>query len=137
MDRIHRSNNVIVRGIPEIDGETNAQKQADEQTVMSLIKSVIPNDQEFRVISITRLGKATPGRSRLSKVVLDSPATVKKLVRHRFNNGIFFNMDLTQYQQNKAYTVRTEFKRRRESGEENIRLRYHNGIPKIVTAKNN
>ncbi|KAJ3650687.1 hypothetical protein Zmor_012762 [Zophobas morio] len=136
VERIHRSHNVIIRGVPEYQGEAAQQKQADEEIVMNLIKSAIPSDLGQSVLNLTRLGKLIPNRCRIIKVEFNNPNIVKKLIRHRFGNNIFFNTDLTRLQQNRAFAVRKEFKRRRDNGENNIRLRYYNGMPKIVETKN-
>lgn len=54
----------------------------------------------------------------------------------RSTNGIYINRDLTRIQQSKAYATRQKFKGRVNNGEKDIRLKYHNGIPKIVKIKN-
>ena len=46
------------------------------------------------------------------------------------------NRDLTARQRNIAYLVREEFRSRKENGEGNIKLKYTNGVPKIVNIVN-
>ncbi|KAJ3664459.1 hypothetical protein Zmor_000022 [Zophobas morio] len=136
MDRIYRSNNVIVQCLQEPHGDDVQRKRADEDAVKNLIGPVIEGNQEYQILSVIRLGKPNQERSRMVKVVLNSSAVVKKLVRHRFSNNIFCNVDLTPRQQTKAYAIRKEFRSRRNNGEEDIRLKYTNGVPKIVSTKN-
>ena len=136
VERMKRSTNVVIRGIPECQGTIAQQKEADGLTVKNLIKLVIPDDSEYNILNIVRLGKANSTRSRMIKVMFNNSTTVQKLVRHRFNNNVFFNLDLTRIQQEKAYTIRKEFKRRCDNGEKGIRLKYNNGLPRIVEEKN-
>ena len=46
--------------------------------------------------------------------------------------NLYLNRDLTPRQQNISYLVRSEFKQRKQSGENDIVLKYENGIPKII-----
>ena len=91
---------------------------------------------DLRIVNVTPLGQVIPNRSCIIKVEFNNPKIVKKLVRQHFSNNIFVNTDLTQLQQNKAFAVRKEFKRRRENGENDIRWKCYNGLPRITETKN-
>jgi regulator of replication initiation timing len=134
MERIRRSTNLIIQGVPESRSNDALQSKAEDiQCVENLIGTAISNITEYKIVNISRLGSVHDNRPRLVKVAFDSAYTVNKLVRHRCSDkNIFFNRDLTVSQQNQAYNVRKEFRRRCDNGEENIRLKYENGIPKIV-----
>lgn len=132
VERLRRSNNVIIRGIQE----TNDGKEEDGNAVKTLVSSVIPEIQNLQIVTATRLGKYNPSRSRPIKVTFHDSSVVHRVLRSRPKKGIFINKDLTRMQQNKSYTIRKEFRNRLENGEKDIRLKYYNGMPKIVEGKN-
>ncbi|KAJ3660945.1 hypothetical protein Zmor_005371 [Zophobas morio] len=85
MERIRRSNNVVISGIPEPEGATlEEKKNSDKLTIKNFILSVIPTFTDDHIISVFRLGQNNNNnRSRLIKVVFDSPMIVNKLVKRR------------------------------------------------------
>lgn len=135
IERIQKSNNIIIRGLPETAGDPGDQEQQDYDTVVNMLSSVV--DGHNHVVTVFRLGKFTSDRSRprLIKAEIGNPAVVKKLLRHKPGNGVYLDPDLTRSQQNIAYSVRKEYRDRRAGGED-IRLRYRGGVPEIVSSKN-
>lgn len=136
IERIRRSNNIIVRGLPEFTGDSSHQEQHDYRTVVNMLSSA--TDGQNHIVAVSRLGKIAGDRSRprLVRVEIGNPAIVKKLIRHKPGNEIYIDPDLTRIQQNKAYSVRKEYRDRRGAGEEGIRLRYRDGVPEIISSKN-
>lgn len=118
VERIRRSNNVIIRGVEEHKGDLKQQKESDDATVNKLIMAEVPEVQLNSVVSVTRLGKYNPSSKypRLLKVVFNNPTIVQCVLRHRTEKAIFINQDLTPMQQNKAYTIRKEFRNRVDNG---------------------
>lgn len=102
-----------------------------------MIKSVAgtPN---IEIIKCFRLGKTTQTKQRPIRVILSSPADALKVIsKYKPTDGIYINKDLTKLQQGKAYMIRREFKTRIANGEKDIKLKYNNGIPKIITLRKN
>lgn len=132
-ERNKRANNIIISNLQESDNSTEEERYTAD---LSKVKSLICNDGVARqtdVLKCFRIGKAYGDRAHPIKVVLSS-AEVSKTVtsKYRSTNGIYVNRDLTKLQQEKAYNVRMEFKNRLSNGESNIKLRYFDGIPKMV-----
>ena len=74
------------------------------------------------------------------KITLGSADQVQFILRkYKTTNNVYINRDLTVKQQDLCYRIRKEFKGRLSKGEANIKLRYINGVPKIIIkgVKNN
>ena len=99
---------------------------------------MLPQGMAFQVCF--RLGKFENGRNRPVKITLGSADQVQFILRkYKTTNNVYINRDLTVKQQDLCYRIRKEFKGRLSKGESNIKLRYINGVPKIVIkeVKNN
>ena len=85
------------------------------------------------IVKTMRLGKRVDNKIRPLLITINSLEDVSNVLRnYRTKNNIYVNRDLTVRQRNLAYTVRSEFKRRKDGGENDIKLKYTNGMPKIV-----
>lgn len=135
VDRIKRSNNVIIRGIRESTGGTEQQnKSNDNEVINKMLTSIIPENLNYRIVSIGRLGKFDTAKTRPVKVTFDSAHAAQYALRHKpKNSNIFINEDLTRMQQNIAYATRKEYRKRIADGENDIRLKYFDGVPKIIS----
>lgn len=95
--------------------------------------------QPVDINSVSKIGKPNRNGHKALKVVLNSVADVNLVLRNRAKavntKKIFIEADLTPKQRSSLNEVRSELKRRKENGEENLSLKYVDGIPRIV-AKN-
>jgi len=123
-DRDRRRLNVTISGVPEeSEGSASERKAADEEKVGNILKAVT----ELESDSITRtyrIGRPTPGKSRLLCVALCDETSKKKVLynaRQLRNNpehrNIYINPDRTRMQQEEMKALRGEQKRRKENGE--------------------
>lgn len=135
-DRRRRAKNVIISNVPESGRDTIDDRKTDDlNTVVDLIASCGLGNLEIK--KCYRVGKGSPNKIRPICVVLPSEdIKVSLLSKYKTRNSIYINNDLTKMQQDKAYRIRQEFKRRLGDGEEGIKLKYYNGIPTIVRSKN-
>lgn len=128
-----RENNIIIFNVTDESGEDN-----DMQIVKRIINETTPdlNNQE---LVVNRLGKKLQGKSRPLKVTFGNMSNVQKLLRNCYKlqhsnefRTIRISKDLTVMQRSHAYKIRQEYKDRISKGETNIKLKYFNGLPKIV-----
>ena len=137
-ERQRRGCNVIINNLPEPDESTvtaNDKQTYDLNSVTKLIS--LPGVENIEIIKCYRIGKTVTNKPRPIRVILSSAMTAKNvIVKYKAQNGIYVNRDLTKMQQNRAYTIRKEFKRRLSVGDKDIKLKYMNGIPQIVSTKN-
>lgn len=140
VEREKRGNNIILFGMPELEGGTkNDQLEADGQMVAEIFRVLeVPSDDVVPV----RLGKfdaSKHDRKRPVKVTLSDSASVikvlrvaKKLKSSEQFRGVVLSKDKTPYQQQIYRGVRSELLQRKAAGEANIFIKYANDVPFIA-----
>lgn len=124
-ERNYRANNLILFNLPENNGQ-------DESTQVRELLLENVTDENIKVISTYRIGKSNTNKARPIRIILSTPQHALNVLRsYKRNGNLYLNKDLTKYQQNASYLTRTEFRKRKEKGE-NIILKYVNGVPKIM-----
>ena len=130
-ERNRRAYNLILFNLSESDEETDVKRNENDtsragQTIFS------GEHEKIKIMSCCRLGKYNNEKIRPLRISFENPQyateTLRKYIR---KEKLYLNRDLTRRQQNQCYMIRTEFKNRREQGEDDIILKYSNGIPKI------
>ena len=108
------------------------------QITRQIIHEIAPNLNDQEVV-VHRLGRKSQGKIRPLKVTLENPTKVQELLRNcnKLKNSNAFksiqvSKDLTVMQRSHAYKIRQQFRDRISNGESNIKLKYFNGLPKIV-----
>lgn len=122
-NRVMRTSNIIIRGLPEETGSVGERLRSDKDSVRNVLEAVEANSAD--VTEIRRLGKLDKDRSRLLRVTLRSP-TIKqqvlrkaKLLRNSpFFKDVFLQPDLTPMQQELERKLRKEVDDRRKQGED-------------------
>ncbi|KAJ3660168.1 hypothetical protein Zmor_004636 [Zophobas morio] len=139
MDRQSRANNLIIYNLPESTSSTDGERKHDDTTsVMNLIGEQVISEESLR--KLRRIGSKNTRRIRPLLMTVSSSADVINILRnYRTKNNVYINRDLTVKQRNLSFAVRKDFKQRCDNGEKDIKLKYFNGIPKIVsvTQENN
>lgn len=139
-ERAKRKNNVMLFKVAEQQQSMSASDRVerDKQVVSDVLRSVAP-DMELDNIKILRLGKFVAGKDRPIRATLTGESKVfgiiknaKKLQSTKYKN-ISLSFDRT-VRQSQAYKRTKELlEHRRENGEENLIIKYKNGIPTIVS----
>ncbi|KAJ3640311.1 hypothetical protein Zmor_003620 [Zophobas morio] len=131
MERQQKAVNIIVYNLPESGKETSTERANDDaDKCINIIKKKTPN---VTIVKCSRLGKPNKDRPRLIKLQLPSADQVLQVLKsYKVENNIYLNQDLTIKQRNYTYNNRTEFRSRKAKGENDIVLKYSNGMPKIV-----
>ena len=131
MERQQKAVNIIVYNLPESGKETSTERANDDvDKCIDIIKKKTPN---VTIVKCSRLGKPNKDCPRLIKLQLPSADQVLQVLKsYKVENNIYLNRDLTIKQRNYTYNIRKEFRSRKAKGENDIVLKYSNGMPKIV-----
>jgi hypothetical protein len=132
LDRQSRARNIILFNVPEsFNLPDHTQDTSITQDIFSTIG--IPTNP----ISIHRLGKVS-NKPRPLRIVLPTPADVfevlkakRKLLGVNNLNSIRISTDQTLQQRKYFSSIMTELKSRRDSGENDLFIKYFNGLPTI------
>lgn len=140
-DRDRRKNNIVIFGRPE-DKVNNNSEQINLDTV--LVNEICMNVQvDVGDFKVSRLGKFDPtaaNRKRPIKVSFSSDAAVARILRNipklksnsKFSSLSIFR-DRTPMQLQIHKEAKAELNSRIRNGETNLRIKYRNGIPSIVS----
>ena len=142
-ERNLRKKNIIFFNITEqLPSTTKDQRISKEKSDISEIVSAICPDIDVDSISFNRLGKfnLNSNRSRPIKVTFQNESTVHKLIKNssrlkeseRFKN-VSVSFDKTPKQISYYQELKQQLTEREREGERNLKIKYIQGVPKIVT----
>lgn len=122
-ERHKRRKYIIVSGLSEcLDGSIEDRKNHDKDLVKNVAKEIGFNDFEPR--EIIRIGRLNSQRPRLLRLKCKDTETKFSILREARNlrncskfKTVYINPDLTRIQRERGKMLRTELKRRQESGE--------------------
>lgn len=139
-DREKRKRNVIIFGVSE-QRNPNVQTRAaqDKQTVTEILETL--SVSEVGDIKALRLGKVSQNESpRPLKVVVKDESMVHEIIRKAKelrNSDIYkdvrISFDRTPRQIRLHRSVQAQLNERRLAGEDNLKIKYVGGIPKIIS----
>nr|CAH7746576.1 unnamed protein product [Callosobruchus chinensis] len=139
-ERNERKRSIIVLGVPEQEQDhDSATRVAKNQTeVSNILRAVTPALAGLDVKPI-RIGKPIPGKHRLVKVTLKEDNQVIELIRAAKNlkgnpayKSISIFPDRTPMQIDNYKRLKLELDQRTANGEQNLKIRYYKGSPRIV-----
>lgn len=140
-ERNKRQRNVVIFGVtePNQNLSNEARENSDKAEVSDILHTVLPELNTNNIKPI-RLGRFITEKIRPIKIRLDNEVDVIKVIRHsntlknsRFNNKVFISVDRTPRQLEYFKKIKDELNRRKNAGENNIKIKYVNGIPKIIS----
>ncbi|CAH2088257.1 unnamed protein product [Euphydryas editha] len=132
-ERKKRENNIILVGVSEQwNTSTKERIERDEAEVLNTI-SLITKDIP-KPVKIFRIGKYNAEKNRKLKVCFDKREPVVLLLRNKdkLPHNIRIFSDQTPAQQKYFLAIKDELTKRKNNGEDDITIKYINGIPKIV-----
>lgn len=133
-DRRQRSNNLMVYNIPESQKNSIPDKVVDDSNIIkNIFNSLLGESQIKKVLRIGKKGD----KPRPIKLITDSRDTILHLLRNKNKlsyEGIKISADLTINQRTHMKQLQSEVRDRNQNGE-NLIIRYINGNPKILPAK--
>lgn len=136
VDRSQRAFNIILANVPENTDRSDVNFANDILEVIEPSAVVSPED-------VVRLGKASANRPRLLRLHFKTVDKAKLVLRKRdalkkypdFKNVIVRD-DKTKQQLAYLSNLNNELKQRRENGENNVKIKYVNNVPKIIISPN-
>lgn len=134
-----RKANLIIFKIPESSSDLPLQRKAHDEGVVTKLIADICGGVDFPGIKVGRVGTRFPDKTRPIRVTLQSEEDVRKVVANskRVRNvpnfeDVIITYDRTPRQQSRYRDLRQQLQERINGGENNLRIRYDAGIPKIV-----
>ncbi|CAG9760600.1 unnamed protein product [Ceutorhynchus assimilis] len=138
MERKNRAKNIIIFNVNESKAKTLAERNLDDdRTVGAVFENFDINKDGFRSF---RLGKYVADRAWPIKVILESEADAKNILKNRKNisiPGVRVNNDQTNMQRDYYRGVKAELQRLVESGQNNKTIKFINNKPTTVDKKDN
>lgn len=133
-ERNRRANNLIIYNVPESEkSSADQRKQEDIELCKEIVLNDNSNTSNARIVNCIRLGKFSDSKLRPVKIVLETADQAQSILRtYRRKENFYLHKDLTVRQQHASYLTRTEYKTRQQQGENDIVLKYVNGLPKII-----
>lgn len=139
-ERIRRSRNVIIRGLREQTGSAAQRKEADFAAVSNIIGLINEGGPSIEPLSVIRLGRVERARGpRPVRVVFTHEGDARRVLRNKAKilgkdgmNDVKLQDDKTPQEIRYLENLRSELDRRRQSGEDNITIRYLKHVPTIV-----
>lgn len=143
-NREKRKRNIIVFGCKETASDSSReQNQLDQQVVRDVFTTMGVDGGEMKLMRLGKFDPTKEDRCRPIRVTLPSESVVFDALRSlntlklspRFAN-LFVARDKTPMQLKLHNDVRQELNSRLDNGETNLKIKYSNGIPTIVSSLN-
>ena len=139
-DRNRRRNNIIVHGVVEGEFPSKEQQVEADRTVLSgVFEAVGVNVGDYRVARLGRYDPDRVGSKRPIKVTFGEEGVARAVLRKtgvlkqtEAFSRIFIANDKTPFQSELYKSVKQELDLRIANGENNLRIKYKNGLPQIT-----
>lgn len=136
-DRMNRANNLMIYKVRESNSKNLNERVAEDTATVNDILQTVGIDS-LNIQKVLRVGRTNNTKPRPIKVVLSNHLLVKKIINSRKKVealGYSVGFDRTKLQQTQLKSTLNDLKRRTESGEKNLIIKYVNGLP-IIQQKN-
>ena len=136
-----RKSNLVIFGVEEQDKELSASARIEQDKAeVTKILRVIEPDLNTQNIKPIRLGIFNNTKNRPIKISLNDEKHVNNVIRktnilknNRAYKNISISFDRTPRQIEHYRQLKKELKEREDSGEQNLKIKYVKGIPKIIS----
>lgn len=142
-DRESRKTNVILYNSIETGNSKNEQLALDVAQINEICTAAELNVSDFQVHRLGKLDLTNTTRRRPIKIKFASEASASSLLRKSTQiksvdkwSSLGLSRDRTVMQRELYSNVRTQMRERMDAGERNLRIKYRNGIPNIVSSEN-
>lgn len=134
-ERKSKEGNVMVFNLPENSGTDEEKKNKD----ITNIKNIVNVEIDTNEVKLFRIGKPNNKPRPVKLCFKNKSAAVAflKACKTIDTGAIRFGNDLTKMQREHIQSLRSELKRRKDLGEEDITIKYFNGVPKITKTQYN
>lgn len=143
-ERMNRSRNIIVAGVPESQGTLEERVIKDNSTATEICNAILDKENFLvKPLKVIRLGKPS-NNNRPLKVILENNVVAKEILRRKNNlagtrfRNVTIKDDKTPQQIEYLNGLRAELKQKIDAGDTGSTIRYIKGIPTItdVASKN-
>nr|CAI5824272.1 unnamed protein product [Callosobruchus analis] len=140
-ERRIKERNIIIYKLPmNTEGSLEDKRQNDIQKVKQIINA-ISSEVDTSNISVKRLGRATGDKLPPLKAVLRSREDVSLVLANKkklknMNFGVQITTDKTELQRKQLKRVISELEQKKQSGSDDLYIKYINGNPVIAKSKN-
>lgn len=141
-ERNIRKQNVVIFNVKEVNSLDGAQRQNHDIDVVRDVLSTVSSGIDLRHIEVQRIGRyiENGNRHRPIKVKLNNAKDVHTVIRNTSKlrasqsyNSINISLDRTRRQLDYYKKIKAELDSRVERGETNLKIKYKQGIPTIVS----
>lgn len=137
--RNSRRCNLVVFGLNEQDQKLSqqARQELDKTKILDILNTVLP-EEDFGYIKTTRIGQYNMNKNRIIKITLASDDMVHNVLRNSYHlrniqrfKEVSISQDRTPRQIEHYKKIKNQLMERNNKGE-NCKIKYVNGVPKIV-----
>lgn len=139
IERENRKRNILIFGITE---NNNPNREDRIKNELELIKSSLQTaDPEVRAdeIKFHRVGKFTEGKARPIKVIFPTISDAQRILKNKNKlpntNTWYIKYDQTAMERAYLSQVLAELEDRKKNGENNLKIKYINSVPKITKTR--
>lgn len=136
-ERSQREKNIIISGIVELQSSNiDDRRKHDKTEICNIINKIVP--EAIQPIKTIRLGKHNPNKSRPIKAIFERAQDAKLILRNKsiIKSGTCkIYSDETPNQKKYRLRLTDELNRRIQNGEQNLTIKYINGIPRIIATQ--
>lgn len=141
-ERNNRKQNVVIFNVLEVDSQDNTQGRDHDLEVVRDVLSAVSNDIGLEHLEVQRIGRRVNNGNhhRPIKVKLNSVKDVHTVIKNtsKLRNSQSYNrvnvsLDRTRRQIDYYKKIKAELNSRVENGATNLRIKYKQGIPTIVS----
>lgn len=134
-ERERRACNLLLFGFKESKEENREKRQAEERQAVTTLIGHLSERLPVEHIKLHRLGRFSKDKVRPVRVIFPSKEEALRVLRARKNlpqQDVYIKYDQTPSQREFLRGLVAELKRRQQCGEENLRIKYIGGIPRII-----
>nr|CAI5827141.1 unnamed protein product [Callosobruchus analis] len=139
-ERQKRKRNLVLFGIKEQNQQLPPEQRVDtERDIARQVVSVLDQTDDTGSITPIRLGQFSTGKDRPMKITLKDEKDVftlikkAKYLKNGPHNKVSISFDFTPRQISYYKEVKAELDIRNSEGPERFRIKYFDGIPKIIS----
>lgn len=141
-EREKRKTNLMLFNLPEPDRHISLaeQTESDNTAISNVLNILSPDLSSDATVKSTRLGTFSESKIRPIKIIFQDERVVKKLLinskklrAHNHYRNVYVSSDRTKKQLEHYKAVKQELLARTNSGETNCRIKYINGVPKVIS----
>lgn len=141
-DRQQRQKNIMIFGVGEaVATDAQTKRELDINAATDVILQACPG-ASLEDIRVFRVGREDSAKNRPIKVILKSTGDAKTILQHAKElkqrdayKNITIRHDNTPKQMMEYRAVKSSLVTRLENGETDLRIKYFNGVPKIIKTK--